>query len=91
MGKALLIVNHKVTEYDKWRTVYDEVEPLREKHHFTGASVLQSPTDREDVTVLHWFPTVADAEGFAQDPELKDAMGRAGVSGPPRIEISVEA
>ena len=27
---------------------------------------------------------------FADDPDLKDAMARAGVSGPPRIEISVE-
>jgi hypothetical protein len=28
---------------------------------------------------------------FAADPELKDAMAKAGVVGPPRIEISVEA
>ena len=26
----------------------------------------------------------------ADDPDLKDAMARAGVSGPPRIEISEE-
>ena len=27
----------------------------------------------------------------ADDPDLKDAMARAGVIGPPRIEISIEA
>ena len=37
-----------------------------------------------------WFSSVDEAHAFAGDPDLKDAMARAGVSGPPRIEISVE-
>jgi hypothetical protein len=36
---------------------------------------------------VHNFPTVAQAEAFADDPRLKAAMERAGVSGAPRIEI----
>ena len=91
MGRALAIVRHQVTEYDKWRLVYEEVQGLRDKHGVTDADVLQAPDDANDVTVLHWFPSVENAQAFASDPELKDAMGRAGVSGPPRIEIVVEA
>jgi hypothetical protein len=91
MARALTIVHHSVTEYDKWRAVYEEVQPLRDKYGITGANVLQDPSDRNDVTVLHWFPSLDKAQGFVADPELKDAMGRAGVAGPPRIEIVVEA
>ena len=91
MARALTIVKHPVTEFDKWHAVYGEVQPLREKYGILDASVLQNPSDRNDVTVLHWFPSVEKAEGFVNDPELKDAMGRAGVSAPPRIEITIEA
>ena len=49
------------------------------------------PTDKQDVFVLHRFPTLAQAEAYASSGELREAMGRAGVAGPPRIEIAVEA
>ena len=45
------------------------------------------PGDPNDVAATHEFPTVAQAEAFANDPALKDAMEKAGVTSPPRIEI----
>jgi quinol monooxygenase YgiN len=91
MAKALSIVKHPVSDYAAWRTVYDETQPLRDKHGVSAADVLQDPTDPNDVTVLHWFPSVEEAQAFASEPGLKDAMTRAGVTAPPRIEIVVEA
>jgi len=91
MAKALSIVKHPVTDYGAWRTVYEEVQPLRDKHGVSAADVLQDPANPNEITVLHWFPSVDNAQAFAADPGLKDAMARAGVSAPPRIEIVVEA
>ncbi len=91
MAKALSIVQHPVNDYDEWRTVYETVQPLREKYGVSTADVLQDPADPNSVTVLHWFPSVDQARAFAADPGLKDAMARAGVTAPPRIEIVVEA
>lgn len=91
MARALTMVRHTVTDFDKWHLVYDEVQPLRDKYGILDASVLQDPGDANDVTVLHWFPSLDQARGFVGDPGLKDAMSRAGVSAPPRIEIVVEA
>jgi len=91
MAKALSIVQHPVNDYESWRTVYEEVQPLRDKHGVSAADVLQDPADPNKVTVLHWFPSVGNAQAFASDPDLKDAMTRAGVAGAPRIEIVVEA
>jgi hypothetical protein len=91
MAQALLCVKHSVGDFGSWRKGYDEVQSLRDQHGVTSATVLQDPADPNSVTVLHWFPSLGQAEAFAGDPGLKDAMSRAGVSGPPRIEIVVEA
>lgn len=91
MAKALSIVKHPVSDYAAWRTVYDEAQPVRDKHGVSAADVLQDPTDPNNVTVLHWFPSVEQAQAFASEPGLKDAMARAGVTDAPRIEIVVEA
>ena len=91
MAKALSIVQHPVSDYAAWRTVYEQVQPLRDKHGVSAADVLQDPADPNKLTILHWFPAVDQAQAFAADPGLKDAMAKAGVTAPPRIEIVVEA
>ena len=91
MARALSIVQHPVSDYAAWRTAYEQVQPLRDKHGVSAADVLQDPANPNQVTVLHWFPSVAQAQAFVADPGLKDAMANAGVTAPPRIEIVVEA
>jgi len=91
MAKALSIVRHPVSDYAAWRTVYEQVQPLRDKHGVSAADVLQDPADPNQVTVLNWFPSLDNDQAFAADPVLKDAMASAGVTAPPRIEIVVEA
>ena len=88
---ATLIVRHRVNDYSAWRETYETVDGLRRQHGCTGAEVMVDPTDKQDVYVLHRFPTVEQAEAFASSDELRSAMGRAGVAGAPRIEIAVEA
>lgn len=82
-----LIVRHPVSDYDAWRVVYEEVGTLRDQHGCTAERVLRLPTDANDLLVIHEFPTVERAQAFADDPALGAAMQRAGVAGPPRIEI----
>lgn len=84
---ATLFVRHTVADYAAWRTVYDKVDALRVSHGCTAQRVLQLPGDPNDVIAIHEFPTVDQARGFTDDPGLKEAMGRGGVTGPPRIEI----
>ena len=91
MASATLIARHRVNDYSAWRSVYDSVDQLRQQHGCTHDEVLVDPADKEEVFVLHRFPTVEHAEAFAASNELREAMGRAGVAGRPRIEIAVEA
>jgi quinol monooxygenase YgiN len=91
MSAATLFVRHRVEDHGAWRAVYDSVEDLRQQHGCSGAEVLTDPSDKNDVFVIHRFPSVDAAEGFAHSDELRDAMGRAGVVGAPRIEIAAES
>ncbi len=91
MARVLMVVQHPVKDFDAWRIEYDRAQPIRDKHGVTDATVLRNADDPNEITGLHWFPSVDQAHAFADDPDLRDAMARAGVSGPPRIEISVEA
>ena len=84
---ATLEVRHQVNDYATWRPEYDSLENLRGRHGCTGARVLQLADDGNDILVTHDFPTAEQAAGFAGDPELKAGMARAGVAGPPQIEI----
>jgi len=84
---ATLVVRHPVADYAAWREVYDSLEPLRVQHGCTGKTVMVAPDNGNDVFVTHDFPSVEAASAFAADPGLKEGMQRAGVAGPPRIEI----
>jgi hypothetical protein len=91
MTTATLIVRHRVDDYATWRSAYDGADALRQQYGCTGEQVTTDPADQQEVYVLHWFPSVEQARAFAESDELREAMGRAGVSGAPRIEITVEA
>ncbi len=91
MAQATLFVRHQVTDYAKWRDVYDTLDDLRARHGCTAQEVALNPTDSKDVFVLHRFPTVEQAQEFAGSDDLREAMGRAGVASAPRIEIAVGA
>jgi hypothetical protein len=84
-----MIVRHPVQDYAAWRSVYDgpEVAALHQKYGVANARVGQGLGDTNDVLVTHDFASISDAEGFAADPGLKQAMESAGVAGEPRIEI----
>ncbi len=84
---ATLAIRHRVGDYAAWRKAYDEVEPLRAQHGCTAARVMRLPEDGNELLGTHDFPTAGQAAGFARDPGLGEARGRAGVEGAPRIEI----
>ena len=90
MARVLMVVQHPVKDYDAWRIEYEKAQPIRDRHGVAHATVFRNADDPNELTGLHWFASVDDAYAFANDPALKDAMARAGVIGPPRIEISVE-
>jgi heme-degrading monooxygenase HmoA len=81
-------VRHPVTDYDKWKSVYDTFRPTSDGARF--ARVNRSVDDPNTVTVVSGFDTLEGAKAFINDPNLKAKMSEAGVVGTPRIEIYEE-
>ena len=91
MAQATLLVRHEVEDYAAWRSVYDSVEGLRDQHGCTGAEVMVDPTNKQDVYVLHRFPTLEQAQAYASAASCARPWAARGSQGAPRIEIAVEA
>ena len=82
-----LVVHHRVRDYDAWKLVFDEHEPVRRSHGEIEHRVYRDLHDRNRVIVHNDFPSEDAARGFTEDPSLKEAMERAGVEGEPGISF----
>ena len=83
-------VRHRVADYDTWKLGYDDHGVARKELGCTGDMLLRDASDPNEVLVLTFWPTAADAQAFATDPRLPEAMQKAGVVNEPRIEIYEE-
>jgi hypothetical protein len=81
-------IRHPVTDYGKWKAVYDTFTPTSAGAKF--ARVNRSVDDPNMVTIVAGFDTLDLAKEFVNDPNLKAKMTEAGVLGSPRIEINEE-
>ncbi len=81
----ILCVQHKVADFDSWKSVFDEHGDSRKEHAAVGHRVLRRGDDSNAVMVLTEFPDRAKAEAFVEDPSLRAALGRAGIEGAPDI------
>ena len=85
-----MFIKHKVNDYGAWKQVYDEFASLRNAMDVQGASVHRDPKDENQLTITHQFNDLAAASAYAGSEDLKSAMMKAGVQGPPEIWFTVE-
>ena len=84
---ATVAVRHTVLDFASWRVVFDDHGTVRKERGCTGETVLRDEENPNSVLILTQWPSLKEAHAFASDPSLGDAMQRAGVLGPPRIEF----
>jgi heme-degrading monooxygenase HmoA len=87
---SYILVQHSVEDYEKWKPVFDENGPIRQAAGSRGARVLRNADDPNHVTVLLEWDTMANARAFAGSDDLREAMERAGVAGPPNVSFLEE-
>ena len=83
-------VRHRVANYDTWKVGYDDHGAVRKEFGCTGDMLLRDASDPQEILVLTFWPTPADARAFTTDPRLPEVMQQAGVISAPRIEIYEE-
>jgi hypothetical protein len=86
----IVMVQHRVRDYDAWKPVFDEHGEVRRRHGATGHVIYRSLDDPNDVTVVNFFPSRQQAEALVADPSTQEGMERAGVIGEPRVTWAEE-
>lgn len=88
---ASMLVQHNVKDFAEWKRVYDSVADLRSSNGELSDHVYRDASDPNKLTVMFKWDSLANAEKYSQSPELKAAMEKAGVEGPPNVSFLNEA
>jgi hypothetical protein len=81
----LLIVQHRVEDYDRFKAVFDAHPPTR--GGATQYQVGRNVDDPADITIVASFDSLDQAVAWRDDPELLAAVAGAGVIGEPQVGI----
>ena len=85
-----MLAQHKVESFANWKEIFDSVADLREKNGEKSAQILHDANDPNSLTLLFEWDNLDNARQYAQSSELKTAMQKAGVTGPPTISFLTE-
>lgn len=84
----VMAVTHKVKDFDKFKEVYMAHDSMRHASGLTHFRTGRGLDDPNMVFVVNRIDDVAKAKEFAASEDLKNAMKKAGVVGPPTIAFA---
>ena len=82
---ASMLIQHEVEDYAAWKKVFDSFADFRTSNGELSAQIFRDVSNPNHLTVINKWNSLANAQKFAHSPELKAAMGKAGVVGQPSI------
>ncbi len=80
-----VLVRHKVSDFTKWRQVFDEHFGMRHAAGEMTYRIFHNHDDASDLTLIFDWESLASARAFFASEKLKQGMQQAGVSGTPEI------
>lgn len=81
----VLVIKHKVADYDKWRKEYDAHDSIRSAYTISHYMVGRGIDDPNVVVTATKFVDLQKVKDFSVLPYLKEAMKKAGVIGKPEF------
>jgi hypothetical protein len=86
-GLAVMIASHAVEDYDHWRAAYDDLDEYRRQLGIVGHAVHQVVGEPNRIVVYHQADGLETLQAFVASAVLAEAMQKAGVVGPPDIQL----
>jgi hypothetical protein len=80
-----LLVRHKIEDYAKWKTIYDQHAATRKASGSKKAHLFRNANSPNELIILFEWDDLGKARSFAQSEDLKKTMIKAGVSDKPDI------
>lgn len=82
---AHLFIRHKVADYGKWKTTFDNFVDTRRAGGEKSYQIFHPDDAPNDLVILFEWDDLNNARAFMGNPDLKEAMGKAGVLEPPEV------
>ena len=76
---ATIIVRHKVKDYEEFKVAFDAFAENRKAGGEKSFRILHQDDDPNNVFAIVEYDSLENARTFFSTPELKEAMGNAGV------------
>jgi hypothetical protein len=83
----MMIVRHKVADFDKWLTSYEAHDSIRLASGVHSYVIGRGLTDPNTILVATKVDDIEKAKAFGKSPQLKQAMQKSGVKGMPDINL----
>jgi hypothetical protein len=84
---ATMIVKLRVADFEHWKSVFDSMEKTRLEYGWTGDTIHRDAADPNIVVIVNRFGSLDGARRYGGSEVLRAAMTRAGVVGPPEIQL----
>jgi heme-degrading monooxygenase HmoA len=81
----LTLIRHKVKDYDKWKSVFDEHSTLRKAGGEKGGTLFRNKDNNGEIFIYLKWDTMENARKFYESEDLKKVMQKAGVVEKPDI------
>ncbi|EIA08492.1 hypothetical protein [Flavobacterium frigoris] len=81
----VIVMKHKVANYEKWRKEYDAHDSVRKAHGISHFVIGRGMDNPNTIIVIDKIDDVMKAKEFTAMPSLKEAMIKAGVNGTPEF------
>jgi quinol monooxygenase YgiN len=82
---ASILIQHKVKDFSEWKKVFDSFAGLRTSNGEISVQIFRDAGNPNSLTVINKWNSLENAQKFASSPDLKAAMEKAGVEGPPAV------
>jgi quinol monooxygenase YgiN len=82
-GASYMLIQHPVADFAQWKAVFDSKSDLRKSSGEKSALIFHDAANPNQLTLLMEWDSIANAQKYTQNPDLKAAMQNAGVNGPP--------
>jgi heme-degrading monooxygenase HmoA len=81
-------VQHTVEDYARWKEGFDNHAAARQAGGATDeVYTMRNVDNQNELTVILGWSDLEQARAFTQSASLKEAMQKAGVTGPPEIRF----
>ncbi len=82
---SYLRVRHKVKDFAKWKTIFDEHSTTRKASGSKGARLFRNAENPNETVIIFEWDSLEKARKFARSEDLKKTMQRAGVIDKPDV------